>query len=238
MLWYKAWLETRSRFIIAIVGCTALCSTWIVELNKINPPHGDVRGLFYLLHAIHGVLAVVWVLSVILLMMGGLLQEYAVGTSLFTLALPVSRFHLMLVRIITGLAQAFLLAIVPWLVMFFVSGSANKTYPLSQIFFHVLLLCSGGIVFAALAVLVSSIVEGQYTAPAVSIGMSVLLVRALKAEKLIPYNPGTFMVGSEHFQRSSGLLSGQFPLLHAAAFCAAAILLLGLSIRVIQQRDF
>jgi len=34
MLWYKAWLETRSRFILALVGCTALCSMWIVEFGK------------------------------------------------------------------------------------------------------------------------------------------------------------------------------------------------------------
>jgi ABC-2 type transport system permease protein len=238
MLWYKAWLETRSRFIIAIVGCTALCSMWLVEFSKLTTSSKEVTGLFYLLHAIHGVLAFVWILSVILLMMGGLLQEHAIGTSSFTLALPVSRLHLMSVRIVMGLAQAFLLTVVPWLVIFFVSASASKTYPISQVCFHVFLLWSGGMVFVALAVFISSIVEGQYTAPAVSIGISVLLVNALKAERLTPYSPWTFMVGSEYFQRSTGFLSGQFPLLHAAAFCAVAILLFCLSIKVIQQRDF
>jgi ABC-2 type transport system permease protein len=211
---------------------------WIVEFSKLNTSSREAAGLFYLLHAIHGVLAFVWILSIILLMMGGLLQERAIGTSSFTLALPVSRFHLMAVRIIMGLAQAFSLTVVPWFVMFFVSGSASKTYPISQAFFHVFLLWSGGTVFVALAVLISSIVEGQYTAPVVSIGMSVLLVNALKAEKLNPYSPWTFMLGSEYFQRPTGLLNGQFPMLHAAAFCAVAILLLYLSMRVIQQRDF
>jgi hypothetical protein len=238
MLWYKAWLETRSRFIIAIVGCTALCSMWIVEFSKLTASSREATGLSYLLHAIHEVLALVWVLSVILLMMGGLLQEQAVGTSSFTLTLPVSRFRLTSVRIVMGLAQAFVLTVVPWLVMLFVAGSAGKTYPISQVCFHIFLLWSGGTVFVALAVLVSSIVEGQYTAPIVSIGMSVLLVNALKAKRLNPYSPWEFMVGSEYFQRPTGLLSGQFPLLHAAAFCAVAILLLCLSIGVIQQRDF
>lgn len=238
MLWYKAWLETRSRFIIAIVGCTALCSMWIVEFSKLTMSSREAAGLFYLLHAIHGVLAFVWILSVVLLMMGGLVQEHAVGTSSFTLSLPVSRFHLMAVRIVMGLAQAFILTIVPWLVMLLVSASAGKKYPISQAFFHIFLLWSGGMVILALAVLASSIVEGQYTAPAVSIGLSVLLVYALKSEKLNPYSPWTFMVGTEYFQRPTGLLSGQFPLLHAAAFSAVAIILLYLSIRVIQQRDF
>lgn len=238
MLWYKAWLESRSRFIIAIVGCTALCSMWIVEFSKLTASSREVTGLFYLLHGIHEVLAFVWILSVILLMMGGLVQEHAVGTSSFTLALPVSRFRLMSVRIVMGLAQAFVLAVVPWLVMLLVSGPVGKTYPISQLCFHVFLLWSGGMVFVALAVLVSSIVEGQYTAPVVSIGMSVLLVNALKSQRLNPYSPWTFMVGSEYFQRRTGLLSGQFPLQHAAAFCVAAILLFFLSIRIIQRRDF
>ncbi len=26
MLWYKAWLETRSRFLISLIGMVALCS--------------------------------------------------------------------------------------------------------------------------------------------------------------------------------------------------------------------
>ena len=238
MLWYKAWLETRPRFIIALVGCTVLCSMWIVEFSKLTASSREAAGLFYLLHGIHEVLAFVWILSVILLMMGGLLQEQTVGTSSYTLTLPVSRFRLMSVRIVLGLVQAFALSVVPWLVMLLVSGSGGKTYPISQLCFHVFLLWIGGMVFFAIAVLISSIVEGQYTAPVVSIGLSVLLVNALKAERLNPYNPWTFMVGSEYFQRRTGLLSGQFPLLHAAAFCAVAILLLCLSIRVIQQRDF
>ena len=187
---------------------------------------------------IHGVLAFVWILSVILLMMGGLLQEQAVGTSSFTLALPVSRSRLMLVRIGMGLVQAFILTVVPWLGMLVVSGLAGKTYPVSQVSLHVFFLLSGGAVFLALALLISSVVEGQYTAPIVSIGLSVLLINALKAEKLNPYSPWTFMMGSEYFQFRTGLFSGQIPLLHAAAFCAAAMLLLLISIKVIQRRDF
>ena len=35
MLWYKAWLETRSRFLISLVGMVALCSVFVL--------HGDRR---------------------------------------------------------------------------------------------------------------------------------------------------------------------------------------------------
>ena len=33
MLWYKAWLETRSRFLISLIGMVALCSVLVF--------HGD-----------------------------------------------------------------------------------------------------------------------------------------------------------------------------------------------------
>lgn len=238
MLWYKAWLESRSRFIIALVGCTALCSMWIVEFSKLAHSASESAGFFYLIHTIHGVLAAVWIVSIILLLMGGLLQEQAVGSSHFTLALPVSRFHLMSVRIVMGLAQGFLLTIVPWIVMLFVSGAAGKTYPISQVCYHVFLLWSGGMVFVAVAVLVSSIVEGQYTAPAAAIGISVLLVNALKAKSLSIYSPWAFMAGSEYFQRATGFLSGQFPFVHAAAFCGVAVLMFYCSIQVIRKHNF
>ncbi len=86
MLWYKAWLETRSRFLIALVGAVALCSRLVVVfLNK-----GAPNQLSQVLHATHETLAAVWLLAVTLIMMGGLLRERAVGSSSFTLSLPVS----------------------------------------------------------------------------------------------------------------------------------------------------
>ena len=33
MLWYKAWLETRSRFLIALVGMVFLCSLIVFHLD-------------------------------------------------------------------------------------------------------------------------------------------------------------------------------------------------------------
>ena len=71
MLWYKAWLETRSRFIFALVGCTALCSTWIVEFSKLTKPLEKSAGGFLSASYNPRVLAAVWILSIILLMMGG-----------------------------------------------------------------------------------------------------------------------------------------------------------------------
>ena len=38
MLWYKAWLETRSRFLISLIGMVALCSVFVL--------HGDRNAVY------------------------------------------------------------------------------------------------------------------------------------------------------------------------------------------------
>ena len=128
MLWYKAWLETRSRFLISLFGMVALCSVFVL--------HGDRDAIYevgtdyynYVLFAGHQILVMMWALAVTLIMMGGLLREKATGSSAFTLALPVSRTRLMMVRICMGLAQAVVLAIVPWTAMFTVGSIFGKTH--------------------------------------------------------------------------------------------------------------
>ena len=36
MLWYKAWLETRSRFLVSLIGMVALCSWWVFHENSLS----------------------------------------------------------------------------------------------------------------------------------------------------------------------------------------------------------
>jgi ABC-type transport system involved in multi-copper enzyme maturation permease subunit len=161
MLWYKAWLETRSRFLISLVGMVALCSVFVL--------HGDRDAIYevpadyynYVLFAGHQILVMMWALAVTLIMMGGLLREKATGSSAFTLALPVSRTRLMVVRICMGLAQAAVLAIVPWAAMFTVGSIFGKTHSVSQAAFYLVLLLGGGLVFFAMAVLISSLISGE-----------------------------------------------------------------------------
>ncbi len=113
MLWYKAWLETRSRFLISLAGITFLCSLVIFHGEEQAPPHSRLRDHAIVLYEGHATLSILWIVAVMLLMMGGLLREKASGASSFTLALPKSRLHLLSVRIVMGWIQAVVLAIVP-----------------------------------------------------------------------------------------------------------------------------
>jgi ABC-2 type transport system permease protein len=238
MLWYKTWLETRSRFLISLVGMVALCSVFVL--------HGDRDAIYdvsvdyynYVFFAGHQLLVMMWALAVTLIMMGGLLRERATGSSAFTLALPVSRARFMMVRICMGLAQAAALAIVPWAAMFMIGGIFGKTHSITQAAFYLFLLLGGGLVFFAMAVLISSLISGEYTAPVVTFGAVIVTAVALSGATLRRYNPWEFMNGSAYVNRQTNLLVPPVPWLQAAIYLFLAGLLLALSVRVIQQKEF
>ncbi|HEY3988727.1 MAG TPA: hypothetical protein VGM02_05465 [Acidobacteriaceae bacterium] len=238
MLWYKAWLETRPRFLICLIGITALCSFAVY--------HGDHQALSYtgadyyryVLLSGHAMLCESWVLAVTLLMMGGLLREKVAGASSFTLALPVSRRRLMAVRIGVGLLQAFALAIVPWSVMFFIGSVAGKTHSITQAAFCLALLLGGGLLFFALALLISSLVEGEYTAPVVSFGIVIAIAVLFSDRALRVYSPLAFITGFAYLDRHTWLLTGPVPWLHLATYLLLAAALTAVSVKVIEWRQF
>ncbi len=80
MLWYKAWLETRMRFVIALVLCVAVRSELMISLPRLGSSKVDVVGL----HGIPYALLFVWIIGTTLIMMGGLLSEKTIGSSSFT----------------------------------------------------------------------------------------------------------------------------------------------------------
>lgn len=238
MLWYKAWLETRSRFLISLCGMAALSSYY--AFNEVQGVQRFAHADWYyrVLHIGNGLIAAMWVAAVMFLMMGGLLREQAMGTAPFTLALPVSRMRLMRVRILLGLMQAMTLAVIPWAAMFLVSRVFGSPTAISQALFHVILLTGGGTIFFAVALLVSSLVEGEYTAPAVSFGIFFADAIAFGNKTFSPYSPWNFMLGTEYFDRRNALLVGSIPWSHVLTNVLLATLLTTISVRAIQRREF
>jgi ABC-type transport system involved in multi-copper enzyme maturation permease subunit len=237
MLWYKAWLETRSRFLIALIGLTAICSDYVFHGDRNTLPYTGISWYNGVLHGANNILVLTWIMAVILLAMGGLLREKSSGASLFTLALPASRTRLISIRIAVALIQAILLVIVPWAAMFLVDAVFGKSHSLPQAIFSVVLLLGGGLIYFAAAILVSSLVEGEYTAPVVGFGIIILTAVALAEPPLRAYNPWVFMTGSEYLDKSTALLKGPIPWTHVAANIAVSVLLLLAAIRSIQKRD-
>jgi hypothetical protein len=108
---------------------------------------------------------------------------------------------------------------------------------ISQVGFYVLLLIAGGSAYFAVGVLVSSVIEGEYTAPAVAFGLVLLTAMTFDAW-LRPFNLWRVVTGDFYLDRRSYLLIGHFPWRSIAASVSAAVLMLLTSLRVIQSRDF
>src|SRR6476620_3030993 len=155
MLWYKAWLETRTRFLMGFCGITLLASWSIHNQVKDALPTSGISYYYFVLHNCHQLLTFLWIIAMTMLMMGGVVREKAVGASSFTLALPVSRRRLVWTRIGLGLAESCAMAVVPWTSMYLVAITFGKPLDVTQALMHVALLLGGGLFFFATAVLCS-----------------------------------------------------------------------------------
>jgi ABC-type transport system involved in multi-copper enzyme maturation permease subunit len=238
MLWYKAWLETRSRFQISLLGIVALCCFQVFYEDKTATSFDKADYYDRVLGSGQMLLATMWVVAVTLLMMGGLLREKASGASSFTLALPVSRVRLTLVRVAMGMMQSAVLVIVPWSAMFLIASTVGKTHSVSLALFFIVLLLGGGSLYFAIALLISSVVEGEYTAPVVSYGIFIASLIILSGERLRPYNPWIFITGLGYLHWRPSLTIDPIPWLHMAVTLLIALSLVAISIKAIQRREF
>jgi ABC-2 type transport system permease protein len=238
MLWYKAWIETRARFLVSLGGITCVLAFIVHHLEYVMSPSRVYD--YLILYRANLLLTVMWTLSVILLGLGGLVRERAVGASSFTLALPVSRARLVGVRIAIGILQAIFLAVLPWVAMLLISGHSGRTFFVSQAALYLLLLISGGLNYLAMAVLISSLTEGEYTAPAIAYGLTFLTgILFANIDRLKPYvNIWKFMTGGTLFDNRTYLLSGPIPWPGILASLCVAALMFAASVRIIQKREF
>ena len=236
MLWYKAWLETRSRFLTCLATLTLFCAVFVGHAQTLLRPEwtADYNRLLFVTQQF---VVIIWILAVVLLGMGGIVREKAIGTSSLILSLPVSRARLLGVRVGIGILEAIALGAVPWTTVFLVSSLARMPILISQVGFYLLLLLGGGLTYFAMAVFVSSLIEGEYTAPAVAFGV-VLLAAIVFDAWLRPYNLWRLVTGDYYIDRHTYLLSRHFPWRGTLASLSGAALILLASLRVIQKRDF
>jgi len=177
------------------------------------------------------------VLSVVLLGMGGIIREKVIGTSSLTLALPVSRMRLLISRMGVGLLEAIALALVPWLAVVSVMSIVRKPILVSQVTSYLVLLVAGGLVFFAMGVLVSSLVGGEYTAPALAFGI-VLLVAVISDAWFREYSVWRLVTGDLSIDRGAYLLPLHLPWLGLLASLFFALLMIAASVFTVQRRDF
>lgn len=182
MLWRKAWLETRWRFITGIVILTVMAGVDVYEYviaQRMMPvaesivsggdrtPLGaaireaiavqrEFRGFIWY-NTFRDNLTLIGVLFAVLLGCGGLLAESKKGTALFTLSLPVTRKQLFGARVGIGLAQCFAIAMVPPLVIPLLAPSVGQNFTVIDSLAHGVCLFFVGAVFFSLASFLSTL---------------------------------------------------------------------------------
>lgn len=182
-LWYKNWRESQARFLLSAGTMAGLCALFALFRNEADPAISGEHRTYaeFIWRAVYkGYLREMFVLLALLLGVGGLLREREAGTSGFTMALPVSRLSLVLVRAATGLAQVAVLSAIPALALPPVSALTGQSYSWQQAWQFALLWTAGGSFIFIIGFLASSIFGGPYTAPVV--GFLSLLVYSLVSD--------------------------------------------------------
>jgi ABC-2 type transport system permease protein len=248
MLWYKAWLETRARFLITACTLAVFCLCVVLFQNQIqdrgSPIPSELRSHFYSQHIYNlvfsGTAKGVFAILVVFLGLGGLLRERAHGTVIFTLALPVSRLRLAVSQIGIGYWNSRC-----WLFYLHcpaVSPLVHQSYPSSQALqFSVLWFGCGTVIFAS-AFFLSVVLGGEYTAPVTCFILLFLHTIALW-RPLKPYRINIFWtmggVGMMHRGPQNTLvLRSRLPWMRLLIIVMIAFAMIAMAASISQKQDF
>jgi ABC-2 type transport system permease protein len=255
-LWRKVWIESRGRFVtglslLAVLACGVVFDyTAVAHLTpaarSIDTGDGilgrmikdaievqrDYRG-FVWWQWFRQNLAQTWTLFAVLLGSGGLLSQSSGPAALFTLSLPAPRRRVFGVRASMGLAQLFVLAVVPSLIIPLLSPAAGETYRVDAVLIHGLCLFVAGAVFFCVALMLSTVFSDLWRPLLLTCGAAVVMALV---EQVVDGSRsfGVFqlMTGSLYFRTGALPWAG----LLVSAIASAALLYVG-AIRFARQ-DF
>jgi len=231
VLWWKAWRESRGRFLSAAIVLAVFCASSVSRARLDFPPRLEPhlpyttfiwRGIY------NGPNVIVFVIVSVALGLGGLMRERAVGTAPFTLSLPVSRLALFGSRAGVGMLQVIALATIPAWIVPWMSSRIGHPYPAQQAWLFAGLFAVVGLVWFAAGLLMSTMFAGEHTPTA---GVLLLPFGHLALASIPGLRPirwlNLFNVmngsGLGYFDADTSLLVGPFPLVMIAMMLGVAL---------------
>src|SRR4051812_43326177 len=189
MLLYKIWFETRSRFFIGVLFITFLCLFFVIgnplilaqwaRDEKLHPEWDNPTWLalaktdfvYFIWHFLYNyLLQLVCALFTIMLSLGGLINEYEKGSSLFTLSLPVTRKQIFFLRNLIGFAETVALALLPAFVIPAASVLIGKSYDLNLAVTHSLFFIIGATAFYSFGIFVNTLLKTESLSFLIALG--------------------------------------------------------------------
>ena len=257
MLWHKAWLETRWRFISALLILTVLAAGsvygWLAtrallpQLDSTTmTPAAEATGLgpaireaielnktfrgYIWSQAFRQNLTQMGVFFAVLLGCGGLVTESAKGSALFTLALPITRRRLLGTRAGVGLAQCFAIAVVPSLVIPILSPTVGESFSPVDALAHALCIFVVAAVFFSLAAFLSTLFTDIWRPLLIAIGFA--CATALASVAVPQLGIFSVMSGEMYFK------TGSLPWTGFLTSAVIATALLYSAAETLERRDF
>jgi ABC-2 type transport system permease protein len=257
MLWQKAWLETRWRFISGLVVLTVMSGSTVYEylaaqrllpdlMVGVEMPGADATGLaaairdaievqkefrgFVWYRAFRDNMTSMGVLFAVLLGCGGLLHESSKGSALFTLSLPVTRRQLLGARTGLGLTQLLAISIVPALAISILAPTIGERFSVVDALAHGVCVFFVAAMFFGLASFLSTIFADIWRPLLIAIGMAcaVALASAFVPQLAI----FSVMNGESYFK------TGSLPWAGLLTSAVLAMALLYSAAETLERRDF
>jgi ABC-2 type transport system permease protein len=247
MLWYKAWKESRVRFLLTVAVWSFLCVGLMYRARTGFPPpeRPDLPYSAWVWGSIFGNMnPTVFVILVMILGLGGLQRERPVGTAAFTLSLPVTRVRLVLVRAAAGILQVLVLSFLPAMLIPPLSPAlAGQSYPATQALQFGLLFFTWGAVAFGVGFLWSTLFGGEFTGTALCMIIPIvyrIVVTISSGLQCYPsLNYANFMSGLPYIQSPVKVLIEK-PLLLTTFLVLAGVTIgfIACAVGVTRQQDF
>jgi len=259
LLWRKAWLDTRWRFLIGLlVVVVAACGVVfsypraLAVATAMEQSRLQFQGTGPVAQRLSEAFAVVkiyrsyvttqlfqqelpqmWCLFAMLLGAGGIVSQAMRGGGLYTLSLPVSRQQIVAARAGVALLELLALAAVPAVIVTLLSPAVDQSYSLADGLVHAALLFGGGAVFFSFTFLMSSIFTDIWRPPAI---MAALFFIIATIRMLSPgftrFTLAPVITGASYFA------TGDVPWTALMLSVLTSTVLLFLAGRIVARRDF
>jgi ABC-2 type transport system permease protein len=254
MIWYKSWLDTRWRFLVAL-GLLSISAAGIVlaypKVLALLPlvPASDAGGElgrrireaaqlsrefrgYVWSQWFHQTARQEWTAVSVLLGSGGLVAQGSHG-ALFTLSLPVSRTRLLAVRGAAGLLELAAVAVAAVLLLPLLSPAVGERYGVVDALAHAICLFAAGAVFFSLAILLSTSFDDLWRPLLITLAAAVVVAACEQVFRgLAPYSVFTVMSGDVYFR------TGRLPWIGIAASLGVSAALFYVASVNLARRDF
>jgi len=242
---WKIWRESRGRFFSALVLLALLVVYAVLTspgfLTRYNTRFPD-KPLLYSVYLwtglFHYALQGLWILAALVVTLGGLAREKSTGVALFTLALPVRRLNLFLMRACIAWAESIALGLVSASLISVLSLVVGKSYSFFQAIAFGAWMSGAGLVVLAFGLLLSEVFEGEFSAPVVGLCTLTGVFLGYRAHTLRGWNVFDVMSGSASINPHTQSLTGPFDWLGLAICLLSSVVLLVITGSVVQARDF